>query len=55
MTIYSELSIDSEPMKSTKMSCHLQATSQNDSKGNQHIAGVYVNIHTKYEVRITKK
>ena len=51
MTIYNKLSIDSKPMKSTKM-CHLQATSHNDYKSNQHIAGVYLNIHTKYEVSI---
>ena len=29
MTIYRELSIDSKPMKSTKM-CHLQVISHND-------------------------
>ena len=46
MTIYSELSIDSVPKKS----CHLQAISQNDDKSNQHIAGVHMNIHTKYKV-----
>ena len=46
MTIYSELSIDSKPMKSTKMSGH------NDQKSNQHIAGVYLNIDTKYDVSI---
>ena len=29
---------------------HLKTISQKNQKSNQHIAGAYVNIHTKYEV-----
>ena len=48
MTIYSKLSIDSKPKKSTKMSVIYKLQVRMTKKRNQHIAGVYVNIHTKY-------
>ena len=50
MTIYSELSIDSKPKKSTKMSVIYKLKVTMTKKSNRHIAGAYVNIHTKYEV-----
>ena len=34
-------------------SCHLKTISQNNQKSNQHILGININIHTKYEVFIT--
>ena len=34
--------------------CHLQTTSQNDCKSNQHFTGAYVNIHTTYEISMIK-
>ena len=34
-------------------SCHLKTISQNNQKSNQHILGINMNIHTKYEVSIT--
>ena len=34
-------------------SCHLKTVSQNNQKSNQHIPGINMNIHTKYEVSIT--
>ena len=52
MTIYCELSIDSKRKEKHQNVCHLLAISQNDKKSNQHIAGIYMNICTKYEVSI---
>ena len=49
MIIYGALSIDSKPKKSTKMSVIYKLKSE-WQKSNHHIAGVFVNIHTKYEV-----
>ena len=50
MTICSELSIDSKPKKSTKMSVTYKLQVSMTKRSNQHLAGAYVNIHTKYEV-----
>ena len=33
--------------------CHLKTMSQNSQKSNQHIVGINVNVHTKYEVSKT--
>ena len=33
--------------------CHLKTIGQNNQKSNQHIVGISMNIHTKYEVSIT--
>ena len=33
--------------------CHLKTISQNNQKGNQHIVGIKVNVHIKYEVSMT--
>ena len=33
--------------------CHLKTISQNNQNINQHITGINMNIHTKYEVSIT--
>ena len=52
MTIYSELPIDSKPMKSTKMSVIYKLQVILTKKRNQHIAGVYLNINTKYKVSV---
>ena len=32
---------------------HLKTISQNKNKSNQHIVGINVNVHTKYEVSMT--
>ena len=48
MIIYSELSIDSKPKKSTKMSV-IHKLDVRMTKSNHCIARPYVNIHTKYE------
>ena len=32
--------------------CHLKTISQNSQKSNQHILGIKINIHSKYEVSI---
>ena len=32
---------------------HLKSISQNSQKSNQHIVGINVHIHTKYEVSMT--
>ena len=45
-----------EQKKKTKKyqnSCHLKTISQNNQKRNQHILGININIHTKYEVSMT--
>ena len=34
-------------------SCHLKTISQNNKKSDQHILGININTHTKYEVSIT--
>ena len=34
-------------------SCHLKTISQNNQKSNQHILGINMNIHTKYEISMT--
>ena len=34
-------------------SCHLKTVSQSNQTCNQHILGINVNIHTKYEVSVT--
>ena len=34
-------------------SCNLKTESQNNEKSNQHILGINMNIHTKYEVSIS--
>ena len=34
-------------------SCHLKTMSKNNEKSNQHILGINLNNHTKYEVSIT--
>ena len=52
MTVYSELSIDSKPMESTKMSVIYKLYVILTKKSNQHIAGIYMNINTIYEVSI---
>ena len=39
--------------KKYQNSCHLKTVSQNNQKGNQHILGINMNIHTKYEVSMT--
>ena len=52
MIIFRELSIDSKPMKSTKMSVICKLLVIMTIKSNQHIAEVHLNIHTKYEVSI---
>ena len=33
--------------------CHLKTVSQNNQKCNQHIVGINVNVHTKYEASRT--
>ena len=33
--------------------CHLKTTSQNNQKINQHVVGINVNVHTKYEFSMT--
>ena len=33
--------------------CHLKTISQNNQKCNQHIVGINVNVHTKYEDSMT--
>ena len=33
--------------------CHLETISQNNQKINQHIVGINVHVHTKYEVSLT--
>ena len=33
--------------------CHLKTIHQNNQKSNQHIVGINVNVHTKYEVSMT--
>ena len=50
MTVYSELSIDSKPKKSTKMSVIYKLKVRMSKNSNQFIAREYVNIHTKYKV-----
>ena len=54
MTVCSEISIDSKPKKSTKMSVIYQLLVRMTKKCNQHIAGICVNIHTKYKVSMIK-
>ena len=39
--------------KSTKIAAILKTVSQNNQKSNQHILGINMNIHTKYEVSMT--
>ena len=39
--------------KKYQNSCHLKTISQNNQKGNQHLLGINMNIHTKYEVSRT--
>ena len=34
-------------------SCNLKSISQNNQNNNQHILGININIHTKYEVSMT--
>ena len=34
-------------------SCHLKTISQNNQKRYQHILGINMNIHTKFEVSVT--
>ena len=33
--------------------CHLKTTHHNNQRSNQHIEGINVNVHTKYEVSMT--
>ena len=33
--------------------CHLKTISHNNQNSNQHIVGIHVNVHTKYEVSMT--
>ena len=33
--------------------CYLKTISQNNQKSNQHIVGINMNVHTKYEVSMT--
>ena len=33
--------------------CHLKTIHQNNQRSNQHIVGIIVNVHTKYEVSMT--
>ena len=33
--------------------CHLKTTSQNNQKRYQHVPGINMNIHIKYEVTMT--
>ena len=33
--------------------CHLKTISQNNQKSNQHIVGININVHTKYEDSMT--
>ena len=33
--------------------CHLKTIGQNNQISNQHIVGINVNVHTKYEVSMT--
>ena len=42
-----------EQIKKYQNSCHLKTISQNNQKSNQHILGINMNIHTKYEVPMT--
>ena len=39
--------------KKYQNSCHLKTISQNNQKSNQHILGINMNIHAKYEVSMT--
>ena len=39
--------------KKYQNSCHLKTTSQNNQKSIQHILGININIHKKYEVSMT--
>ena len=39
--------------KKYQNSYHLKTISQNTQKSNQHILGINMNIHTKYEVSMT--
>ena len=39
--------------KKYQNSCHLKTIRQNNQKRNQHILGINMNIHTKYEVSMT--
>ena len=33
--------------------CHLKTIRQNNQGSNQHLVGINVNVHTKYEVSMT--
>ena len=39
--------------KKYQNNCHLKTISQNNQKSQQHISGINMNIHTKYEVSMT--
>ena len=42
-----------EQQKKYQNSCQMKTISQNNQKSNQHILGINMNIHTKYEVSVT--